>query len=124
MPLRVQTPNTSFYPETDIASKIGTDDRFELAPSMDPPQTITQLLWPLSNSHSPAIKRRLRGFRFFARMSDNEYDGNRRVELMLEDNGMALTRGMKTKRIRPMSTAYRTEQLREDSPAFLSTRYM
>ena len=102
VPLRVQTPNTSFYPEIDIASKVVAD-------STD----MAQLLWPLSNSHSPAIKRRLQRERFFARMEGEHY--NRRVALMLEDNGNALT----NRKVIPQSTEYRTEELLEHSRRYL-----
>lgn len=111
--LRIQTPSSSLYPEIDIASKIATEDSYKANP-FAPTQSLAQLLWPLSNSESLGIRRRLALSRFFVRLSDNEYEGSRRVVLTLQENDMRLPkRGQASKA--EMSTAYRTEELSDDT---------
>jgi len=110
MSIRINSPNTSFYPEIDIASKITGGDDSDDVPMHDHPSTISQLLSPLNNSGSIAIMKQLRGFRFFARRSDSEYQGGGRVILVLEDNGITLKKhenGMEPAR----NTEYWTKHL-------------
>ena len=90
--MMVQTPNTSLFPEIDIASKLVTDTPNERHYLEDTPRSLAQLLWPLSNASSMEVRRRLSPTRLFVRFSDNEFqdDGNKRVIIKLEDNGMLL----------------------------------
>lgn len=87
----IQTPNTTVFPEFDIASKINPDEGYEHNPFAEP-NSLTDLLWPLSNASTLTIRAALRGKQLFARFSDREYEGARRVVLSLQDNGLRLSR--------------------------------
>jgi hypothetical protein len=90
----IQTPNTSLFPEIDVAAKIGIED------THDPPQpfaesrSLIDLLFPLSNAGSLTIRHAMRGTHFYARFSEREYEGTRRVVLVLQDNGLQLSKGV------------------------------
>jgi hypothetical protein len=88
--MRVQTPNTSLYPEIDFASKVVADDSLETTP-FAPLTSVSQLLSPLNNATSVEVRRRLNLRRFFTRFSANPFDGQRKVVLTLEDNGLLLS---------------------------------
>ena len=107
----IQTPNTSLFPEIDIASKIVTEDGYEPHPFLAA-SSFTQLLWPLSNAGSVEIRRRLAATRFFVRLSDKDVEGNRRVVLILQENGMPLGKGVEEGSI-DENTEFRTG---EDNP--------
>ena len=114
----IQTPNTSLYPEIDIASKLGTEKGYEATPFMEP-RSLTQLLWPLSNAGTLEIRRRLTGQRFFVRFSDsNEYqEESKRVVITLQENGLSLSgSGEKpaTEFDHEESTAYQAEPMNEE----------
>jgi len=100
----VQTPNTSLFPELDIAAKIGTEEGHEPHPFAES-RTLIDLLWPLSNAGSITIRRALRGTQFFARFSDREYEGTRRVVLTLQDNGLQLWKGVAPVTEKPLEGA-------------------
>lgn len=113
----IQTPNTSLFPEIDIASKITTDGTIEA----EAPGSLPEILWPLSNAGSIVIRRALEGIRFFVRFADNELfqeDGSRRrVVIKSRDNGMLL--GNKTvddekSTIADDNTAYQAEPILEE----------
>jgi hypothetical protein len=109
----IQTPNTSLFPEVDIASKLATDTPNERHYLEDTPRSLAQLLWPLSNANSMEVRRRLSPTRFFVRFSDNEFqdDGNKRVIIKLEDNGMLLNgKGMDEKTTVVERTQYESSE--------------
>jgi hypothetical protein len=115
----IQTPNTSLFPEIDLASKSATDvNHGETRYLEDTPNTLSQLLRPLSNSYSIEIRRRLHAKRFFVRFSDNEFQdgGAKAVVIKLQDNGMLLNnKGVEDeKSIRAESTAYQPEAMEEE----------
>ena len=133
----IQTPNTSLFPEIDIAAKLSSENGHEATPFMEP-RTLTQLLWPLSNAGSLEVRRRLVGQRFFVRFSDsNEYqEERRRVVMMLQDNGMSLS-GKEEKpatefdheentsyQAEPMNEEIRTVAYRAPPPPEMSSRYV
>jgi hypothetical protein len=114
----IQTPNTSLFPEIDLASKTAADVNHGEALYFEDPRTVSQLLWPLSNSYSIEIRRRLRARRFFVRLLDNDSQdgGTKKVVIKLQDNGMLLsTKGIEDeKSTRPESTAYQSEAMEEE----------
>ena len=115
----IQTPNTSLFPEIDIASKTAADVNHGETPYFeDTPRTVSQLLWPLSNACSIEIRRRLRAKRFFVRLLDNESQdgGTKNVVIKLQDNGMLLSnKGIEDeKSTRPESTAYQSDAMEEE----------
>jgi hypothetical protein len=98
----------------DIASKLATEDGYEAHPFADS-QSFTQLLWPLSNAGSTTIRRRLRSTRFFVRFSNkDEFEGNRRVIMTLQDNGMRLNKKQYHTDLMYGDNAYRAEPIEED----------
>lgn len=142
----VQTPNTSLFPEVDIAAKLGTENGYEATPFMEP-RSLSQLLWPLSNAGSLEIRRRLTGQRFFVRFSDtSEYqEEGKRVVIMLQENGLSLSgkgekpvtefehRESTAYRSEPMNTTYQAEPMNEEirtvpyrapPPPEMSSRYI
>ena len=132
----IQTPNTSLFPEIDIAAKLGTEKGYEATPFMEP-RSLTQLLWPLSNAGSLEIRRRLTGQRFFVRFSDsNEYqEDTNRVVIMLQENGLSLSGKEKpvTEFYHEENTAYQAEPMNEEirtvaytapPPPEMSSRYI
>jgi hypothetical protein len=82
--MRIPSPNTSLFPEIDVASKILTDGTYD-ADWLTPAQSVNQLFSPLSNAESLEIRRRLAFQRFFVRNS-NDYAGNTRTVLTLQDS--------------------------------------
>jgi hypothetical protein len=104
----IQTPNTSLFPEFDIASKINPDEGYEHNPFAEP-NTLTDLLWPLSNASTLTIRAALRGKQLFARFSDREYEGARRVVLSLQDNGRRLSRVIPPTAVRDEKEPVQTE---------------
>ena len=114
----IQTPNTSLFPEIDIAAKLGTEEGYEATPFMEP-RSLTQLLWPLNNAGSLEIRRRLTGQRFFVRFSHANVfqDESKRVVITLQENGLPLS-GNGGKPIREFddeeNTAYRAEPMNEE----------
>ena len=131
----IQTPNTSLFPEVDIASKLGTEKGYEATPFMEP-RSLTQLLWPLSNAGTLEIRRRLIGQRFFVRFSDtNEYQEERkRVIITLQENGLPLSgNGEKPEFDHDENIAYQAEPMNEEirtvaytapPPPEMSSRYI
>ena len=114
----IQTPNTSLFPEIDIAAKLGTEQGYEATPFLEP-RSLAQLLWPLSNAGSLEIRRRLTGQRFFVRFADtNELqEESKRVVIMLQENGLSLNgKGEKpvTEFDHEENTAYQAEPMNEE----------
>ena len=94
--LRIQVPNASLFPEIDIASK-GVAGKSS-APPVDVlgnPRSFSQLVYPLSNSRSGQIRRRLTSSRFFVRSSYMEEDRTiGHVVLTLRENGSPLDKNI------------------------------
>ena len=115
----IQTPNSTLFPEIDVASKIGTEDGYEPTPFVES-RSLLQLLWPLSNATSLEIRKRLTGERLFSRFSETDLnDGPRRVILTLQDNGMLLSDRLleeKSREIPPddLYTSYQSEPMEEE----------
>jgi hypothetical protein len=115
----VQSPNTSLFPEIDVAAKSATDvNHGETLYLEDTPRTLSQLLWPLSNAFSIEIRRRLRSKRFYVRFSDNEFQdgGAKTVVIKLQDNGMLLNnKGFEyEKSVQAESAAYQSDAMSEE----------
>ena len=83
--MRIQSPNSSFYPEIDFASKCV---EFRVQPN-DPPVSMTELLHSLSNSSSRSIRVRVSQYRFYVNV---EHD---HIALNLKERSGALVRGTK-----------------------------
>jgi len=110
--LYVQTPNSSLFPEMDIASK-ATDMPSSQYPILSPSSTInstgsyslvhngnsfSKLISPLNNAGSVQIRKKLANARFYVRWADtggSGFGGMGRVVLRARENGMRLARQTK-----------------------------
>ena len=83
--MRLRAPNSSLFPEIDIASKIAPEDGHN-PHSLAPAHSVTDLLSPLSSSESQKVRRRLASRRFWVQ-NLKDYEGRARMVLTVEENG-------------------------------------
>src|SRR5277367_478169 len=106
--LSVQTPNSSLFPEIDIASKAtdAPNSQHLLSPSSSPIYTgsyplvqnansFSRLVSPLNNAGSIEIRKKLANARFYVRWADVSGSGMGRVVLRARENGLRLARQSK-----------------------------
>jgi hypothetical protein len=105
VPMRIHAPNTSVFPEMDIASKL-PDASHGMGGN-----SVAQLLAPLSNAESLEIRHRL-AYRRFQVQNSNDYDGKSRAVFALHDQPKKLKPEMLTD-----SGYYRAEWV--DIPAII-----
>ena len=86
--MTIQTPNTCLYPEIAVASKMEHIHHTYFGP----PRALSEIVWPLSNSGSIAVRRVLASQKFYVRFSENETEQNRPIILTLQENGLPLVR--------------------------------
>ena len=107
--LNVQTPNSSLFPEIDIASK-ATDAPKSQYPLLSPSSSygysgssplvqnansFSSLVAPLNNAGSVEIRKKLANARFYVRWADTSgsgFGGMGRVVLRARENGLRLAR--------------------------------
>jgi len=110
--LYIQTPNSSLFPEIDIASK-ATDISTSQYPILSPSSTyshtgsyplvqnansFSRLVSQLNNAGSIEIRKKLANARFYVRWADtvgSGFGGMGRVVLRARENGMRLARQTK-----------------------------
>jgi len=98
--MRVQSPNSSFFPEIDFASKcmdLSTSNRVSQLGKQRPTSTIARLLYPISNANSVDIQRRIAGSRFYVGTMAGETteDGAGHVAKSLEEGMARMIKGQK-----------------------------
>jgi hypothetical protein len=83
--MRVQSPNSSFYPEIDFASKCV---EFRAEPGQSP-LSMTELLHPLSNANSHSIQTRVSQSRLYVSAEQGH------IALNLKERSGILVKGTK-----------------------------
>jgi hypothetical protein len=84
--MHVQMPNASLYPEIDFASKC-------VEQSHEYPQTLGNLLYPLSNAESRQIRHRISDIRFYIGAQQYDNPDVRHVEISTNGQLGRLSKG-------------------------------
>ena len=94
--LRQPIPNISLFSEIDFVTKVLTESNaFRVYESIFSTAPVTQLLLPLSNAGSAAIRAALGPKRFFVRIQNRwqrSERGSRPMAVTLDDNELTLSR--------------------------------